>query len=199
MHKRVNRPGELFEVFKKQSIDSHEYDTLMKEREINQREIDRMEKKEEEIEMDYYDGKLSEEKKDKLINITIQQRQAKELRNGEIDNKLNAIIKAEETKIAFSKFESDFETNLENLSFEQKKLLVDMLIENIEVTTVASQLNLQIKVRFDQSKMGQNEPGYAPKNPTTPIKDGSDGTESDDYGATDWARTSDLLLRREAF
>lgn len=198
MHKRVNRPEELFDVFKKQSIDSHEYDALMKEREINQREIDRMERKENEIEMDYYDGKLSEEKKDKFINITLQQRQAKEIRNGEIDNKLDAIVKAEETKIAFSKFESDFETNLENLTFEQKRLLVDMLIENIEVTTVASQLNLQIKVRFDQSKMEQNEPGYEPKNPTTKPKYGSDGIDSDVYGATSWARTSGLDLRRVA-
>jgi hypothetical protein len=35
----------------------------MKEREINQREIERLERKENSIEMDYYDGKLSEEKK----------------------------------------------------------------------------------------------------------------------------------------
>lgn len=199
VYKRVNRPWELFEVFKKQSIDSHEYDSLMKEREINQREIDRLGKKEVEIEMDYYDGKLSEERKDKLVNMSVQQRWAKEIRNEELDNKLDAIVKAEETKIAFSKFESDFQTNLENLTFEQKKFLVDMFIESIEVTTVASQLNVQVKVRFDQSKMGQEGSGYEPKNPTTKPKDGSDGTESDNYGATDWTWTSDLFLRREAF
>lgn len=72
--KMINHPKELYEVFKKQSIESHEYDALIKEREINQREIDRMERKENEIEMDYYDGKLAEDKKDRLIKATKYQR-----------------------------------------------------------------------------------------------------------------------------
>ena len=120
----INRPKELFAIFQKQSIESKEYDSLMKEREINQREIDRLERKENEIEMDYYDGKLSEEKKDALIKLTIEQRTAKEERNMDLDKKLDAIIKAEETKLALEKFQADFETNLENLTFEQKKMLV---------------------------------------------------------------------------
>jgi hypothetical protein len=86
----------------------------MKEREINQREIERLERKENEIEMDYYDGKLSEEKKDALIKLTIEQRTAKEERNLDLDKKLDAIIKAEKTKLALEKFQVDFETNLEN-------------------------------------------------------------------------------------
>ena len=113
--------------------------------------------------MDYYDGKLSEEKKDALVKHTIQQRTSKEERNMDLDKKLDTIIKAEETKLALEKFQADFETNLENLTFEQKRLLVDLLVESIEVTTVSSQLNLNIKLRFNQSKLTENTPMVEPK------------------------------------
>lgn len=159
----INRPKELYELFQRQSIESKEYEALMKEREIHEREIEKLEKKEDSIEMDYYDGKLSEERKEKLIQTTQEERRVKELRNTELDKKLNAIIKAEETKLALEKFQLDFETNLENLTFEQKKMLVDLLIESIEVTTVSSQLNVNIKLRFDQSKILGNDAVGEPK------------------------------------
>jgi hypothetical protein len=169
----INRPKELFEIFQRQSIESKEYETLIKEREINQKEIERLDRKENEIEMDYYDGKLSEERKDKLIQTTQEEKRVKEMRNTELDKRLNAIIKAEETKLALEKFQSDFETNLENLTFEQKKMLVDLLIESIEVSTVSSQLNLNIKVRFDQSKIVGNEAvGEPKKSSAEPQSDG---------------------------
>ncbi len=183
IYKMINRPKELFAIFQKQSIESKEYDSLMKEREMNQREIDRLERKENEIEMDYYDGKISEEKKDTLIKLTIEQRTAKEERNMDLDKKLDAIIKAEETKLALEKFQADFETNLENLTFEQKKMLVDLLVEAIEVTTVSSQLNLNIKLRFDQSKVVGKEAVGEPKKSSTEPQSDDWRANSNDYGA----------------
>ena len=199
IYKMINRPKDLFEIFQKQSIESKEYEVFMKERDLNQREIERLERKENEIEMDYYDGKLAEEKKDTLIKITVEQRTAKEERNIELDKKLDAIIKAEETKLALEKFQKDFETNLDNLTFEQKRLLVELLVERIEVTTVSSQLNLNIKLRFAQSKILGNDVGVEPKKSSPKPQSDDEELDIDRYGATDWARTSDLLLRREAF
>lgn len=159
----IDRPKELFETFKKQSIDSHEYDALSKERETNGREVERLERQETAIEMDYYDGKLSEEKKEKLVTEISTKRNSLYERLEVLDEKMNAILKSEETKIALEKFTGDFATNLENLTFDQKKFLIDLLVENIEVTAVSSQLNLNIKLRFDQSKLGQNGTMYEPK------------------------------------
>lgn len=195
----INRPKDLFEIFQKQSIESKEYEVFIKERDMNQREIERLERKENEIEMDYYDGKLAEEKKDTLIKITIEQRTAKEERNTELDKKLDSIIKAEETRLALEKFQKDFETNLDNLTFEQKRLLVELLVERIEVTTVSSQLNLNIKLRFDQSKALGKEAVGEPKKSSTEPRSGTEELNIDDYGAIDRTRTCDLLLRREAF
>ena len=194
----IDRPEELFETFKKQSIDSREYDGYSVERDRNARELEKLDRQETAIEIDYYEGKHTEEKKEKLVGTIAQKKGQLIVRNEELDQKMNAILKAEETRSALEKFTKDFTTSLENLTFEQKKFLVDLLVESIEVTTVSSQLNLNIKLRFDQSKVGPKGSGYEPKTPTTKPKDGSNGGEIDNYGATDWARTSDLLLRREA-
>lgn len=75
-------------------------------------------------------------------------------------SKPSAIVQAEETKQAFEKFHTDFTTNLDQLTFEQKKHLVNFLVEKIEVTTVASQLNVNIKLWFVQPKVEQNGAGY---------------------------------------
>ncbi len=199
IYQMINRPGELFAVFQKQSVENHEYDIFLKEREMNQREIDRLERKENEIEMDYYDGKMTEEKKDKLVLATKQQGESIQKRNEVLDEKMDLIIKAEATKIALEKFQSGFQTNLENLTFEQKRLLVDLLVESVEVTTVASQLNLNIKLRFDQSKIAKNTQGYEPKKSSPEPQSDNGEQDSGMYGATDRTWTCDLLLRREAF
>lgn len=53
------------------------------------------------------------------------------------------------------------------------EILIDLLVERVEVTIVSSQLNLNIQLRFDQSKITQNESGYEPKK-------GSPKSKSDD-------------------
>ena len=199
IYQMINRPGELFAVFQKQSVENHEYDIFLKERDMNQREIGRLERKENEIEMDYYDGKMTEEKKDNLVNATREQRESIQKRNEVLDEKMDLIIKAEATKLALEKFQDGFQTNLENLTFEQKRLLVDLLVESVEVTTVASQLNLNIKLRFDQSKITKNTQGYEPKKSSPEPQSGTEEQDSGVYGATGRIRTCDLLLRREAF
>jgi len=178
----INRPGDLFAVFQKQSVENHDYDIFLKEREMNQREIDRLERKENEVEMDYYDGKMTEEKKDKLVLTTKQQGKSIQERNEVLDEKMDLIIKSEATKIALEKFQDGFQTNLENLTFEQKRLLVDLLVESVEVTTVASQLNLNIKLRFDQSKITKNTQGYEPKKSSPEPQSDNEELDSGMYG-----------------
>lgn len=133
IHQMIYRPGELFDVFKRQSIDSGEYNDLMKELERSYREIEKLDNNENAIELDYYSGKHSEEKKDKLIQHIVKEKDILLNRTEELNLKIDAIVRAEETKIALEKFTQDFDTSIDNLSFDQKKALIDLLVESIEV------------------------------------------------------------------
>jgi hypothetical protein len=198
IQKAVNRPVELYEVFRKQSVETADYEIFTQEMEKNVREVERIERTEENINLDYYEGKITEEVRDKLVGINSQKRQSLEARNAELEQKMSAIIKLEEARFAFESFESDFHTNLDNLSFEQKRLLVDMLVESIEVTVVSSQPHINIKLRFDQSKMGQNGAVVEPQKTAPEPTSGSGTVDIFENGATDRARTYDLSLRRAA-
>jgi hypothetical protein len=195
----ISKPKELYETFKRQSVDSRDYDTYMKEREKSQREFDKMEDTEVDIELRFHEGDLSEEKKDKMIENLIIRKNTLVKYIDELDEKLNAIVQSEETRLSLEKFSNELITNIENITFEQKKFLINLLVERIEVTTVATQLNLNIKLRFVQPASSENRVVYQPKKSSPEPQSDNGELDSDIYGATDWARTSDLLLRREAF
>jgi hypothetical protein len=101
-----------------------------------------------------------------------------------LDEKMDAIVRAEETKIALEKFTQSFQTNMTNLTFDQKKFLIDLLVESIEVTVVASQLNLHINLRFDQSRMTENTPVCEPKKGSPEPQSGTEKPNNESYGAT---------------
>ena len=194
----INRPDELFEVFERQSVDSQEYQRLSEELDINIKRIKKLDDKEISIEDDYYEGRTSEEKKIKHIESIVQERNAITKRNIELNEKMDAIIKIKAVQWALEKFKTEFATNVENLSFEQKRLLIELLLERVEVTLVSSQQYLNIKVRFDPSRLIKNEGGVEPKKGSPEPQSGTEKPDSIEYGATSRARTCDLLLRREA-
>lgn len=89
--------------------------------------------------------------------------------------------------------------NIKNLTFEEKRLLILALVEKIEASFYEAKLVVSIVFRFAHNKAHENTPVIEPKKPSDkPRDDSSEGSDSD-YGATDRARTCDLLLRREAF
>ncbi len=141
---------------------------------------------------------MTEEKKDKSLQ-QIQERQTITLaRIGELDEKLDAIIRSEDARVSLEKFTENFETNLENITFEQKKHLIGVLVERVGVTVVSSQINVDIFYRFVQPIVTENTDMYQPKKLSAKGKTSSEELDSDTYGATSRARTCDLLLRREA-
>ena len=194
----VDRPEDLYELFCRQSVDDRNYDTYLKERDRCQRELDSMENIEVDTELDYRKWALSEDLKDKMIQKISTERVTLQNRIADLDEKLDAIVKVEWTRIALEKFKVGFQTNLENLSFEQKKFLIDVLIEDIGVTLVSSQINLQMTVKFDPNRLWDKDLVYEPKKGSSKPIDGVEKPDLCSNGATSRARTCDLLLRREA-
>lgn len=184
IHQMIYRPGELFDIFKRQSIDSGEYNDLMKELERSSREIEKLDNNENAIELDYYSGKHSEEKKDKLIQHITKEKNTLINRVEELNQKIDAIVRAEETKIALEKFTQDFDTSIDNLSFDQKKALIDLLVESIEVISQWANINLNIKLRFDQSRISGKQGKDEPKKLSSKRKTDTEEPLDDVYGAT---------------
>lgn len=63
----LKRPEELFEAYERQTLDGKDYERYTKEKDILNRELDKLESAYMAISDDYYAGKFSEERKDILI------------------------------------------------------------------------------------------------------------------------------------
>lgn len=198
VEKAIDRPKELFETFKRQSLDDSQYEALVRAREKIQRTYDDEDSTEDVLEMSYCKGKISEERRDKLILEISAKKSHLSKEISDIDEKIDAIVQAKATELALEAFVRDFEMKAGDLSFEQRKFLIDLLVEKIEVTWNVKQPVINVIFRFDHSKVDAERTLDEPKKGSP--KPQSDGEEpnSESNGATSWARTSDLFLRREA-
>ncbi len=199
IYQKINAPEKLYEIFKKQSIDSRDYDAYLKERDKLQRECDSSEDMEIDIELWFRKWELSDDKKDKMIAKIIQEREAKLKRIVELDQKLDTILHAQEIKMSLQMFKEWYSTNLENLSLKQKQFLVKWLLQDILVTRTSRQINTEIRLRFELLKALWDDVWDEPKKLSADSV--TEGKELDLCwnGATDRTWTCDLLLRREAF
>lgn len=195
----IKRPQELYDIFRKQSVDSRDYDTYTKERERRQIELERLEDADLSTELDYRKGMLSEEKYEKVLAKISQDREACEKQIQDLDEKLDGIVQAEEMKISLEEFSKTIETKIENLSFSQKKQIINILVRDIVVTRENLRPVIAINYRFQPSKVWLSIDEYEPKKSSPEPKNGTEEPSMSWNGATDRTWTCDLLLRREAF
>ena len=159
----VSDPQRLFNVYKKQSINDTNYRELVEERKKKDRMIEESHEVEYTIEQMFLVGKYDDNKRDRLVNDEMEKRRVWEKRITEIDGVLDSIVKAEATKAELELFAKNLEVNLEKLSFIQKRMLVNILVERVEVITKKSWLEKDITakviLRFGQKHHSKNVAG----------------------------------------
>lgn len=153
--KLLDRPEELFEIYQKQNLDKADYEELLKKRRKIDNKLEELRGEELTIEKRSIRWDYSDEIRNELINDNkkTQIRYQKDIK--ELDEKLDAIVQAEMTKDALMKFSEHFDMNLKKIAEVQKRRLIEILIERIEVTFKDADYYLKVKFRFDQDKAKQ--------------------------------------------
>ena len=77
-------------------------------------------------------------------------------------------------KISLEQFSETIKTNIEDLSFSQRKYLIDILIKDILVTRVKSQIHLDIQFKFESSRLSERIEGFEPKKSSPEPKNGTE-------------------------
>lgn len=198
IEKIINRPEDLFTVHQKQSLTVENYDLLNQERARMVQEVTASEWAENSILLDHSYGKVSEERKDAIILDIFKKRDTANRKIIEIDKQLDAIVKAQATKELILQFSQNFKMGVEDLNFEQRHYLVDLLVDSIEITWGLKVPKMVINLRFDQKKLDEIGLGYEPKKSSGITNSENPELVHAENGATERARTSDLILRRDA-
>lgn len=111
---------------------------------------------------------------------------------------MDVILRAKTAQITLESFVRDFDSKLEQLIPEQKKWLVELLVDRVEVSWSVTQTVVNTVFRFDQSKVIGDGAVDEPKKGSPKPQSDDEEPHSEFNGATSRARTYDLSLRRAA-
>lgn len=159
----IECPEDLFEVFQIQSLNADDYDRLVRERDFHQKEIKKYDAQENTVQLDYYDGKIDEERRDTLVQTYTDKRNAHTKNILKLDEEINKIIKTQATKHALDSFAKDMETNLDEITDAQKQFLIDLAVDRVEVTWTKSHPVVNVVLRFKPTDKDEDESEVEPE------------------------------------
>ena len=88
--------------------------------------------------------------------------------------------------------------NIENLTLEQKQMIVDVLVDKIYIKKESNKdVKIQVMFKFDLDKLEKIDNKDELKNSTSTSKSNGAINVSNVNGGSSGARTQDLLLKRE--
>lgn len=153
----IECPEDLFKVFQIQSLNADDYDRLVRERDFHQKEIKKHDAQENTVQLDYYDGKIDEERRDTLVQTYIDKRNAHIKSIMKLDEEINKIIKTQATKHALDSFAKDMQTKLDEITDAQKQFLIDLAVDRVEVTWTKSHPVVNVVLRFKPTRKDEDE------------------------------------------
>jgi len=159
----INKPKEFYKLYQKQTIQEWELESNLKSQEKYISIIKDNEDAIISLEDEYLRWKISEERKDMHLERFEKANIESKKKLNELDDKISKLLEAKTSQDALEKFAISFKNTLDNLSLEQKRIIVDMLVDSIEVYKAESELRVDIFFRFAQSRIVDNDTKDEPK------------------------------------
>ncbi len=187
----IENPGDLFEVFQIQSLNADDYDRLVRDREFHRNEVFKYDKQEDSVQLDYYEGKIDEERRESLVKTYTEKKNGHTKSILKLDEDINKIVKTHATKHALESFSKDVQTKLDEITDTQKQFLIDLVVDRIEVTWTKSHPVVEVILRFKPTQKDGDDTEVEPEKSSNKPKTGLSKLISIEYGANGWSRTAD--------
>ncbi len=192
----INDPKTFYEEYMRQNFINEEYELLSNEKDAVEKNLDAMKRIIYSVEMNYLSGKYSEEKRDLLIWEN--EEKAKEAQENleKLYKQLEDLIKTRDFITTFDQFSFKFNSQLDDLEFWKKKVLVNSLIDKIVARKMDEKFLIQITFKFKPRNDNNDTFEVEPKNPSDKPHSGPSEGPSSQIGTPCWDRTSNQRLRR---
>lgn len=159
----VEQPKKFYSLYKQQTSSKKTIEHLKDNQAQLEGNIERNQNKIEKIDDDFYEGNISEEQREKRRNVCRAVIKVTEKRLLELNKELDALIQASIAKDAITNYSKNFSEKLDNLTFEQRCILVDMLVENINVFEEKDKIRVIINFKFAHHKETQTQSVVEPE------------------------------------
>lgn len=194
----INDPEQFYKLYKEQNETWLNIEKLNEEKNEFINKIEKKEKYISNIEIDYYEWQIDEDKKNNYKFKAIKEinKFKKEIKI--IEDKIENIVKIKISKKMINDISKQYLWKIENLSIKQKQILIDVLIDRITAQKDdKGNIFVDVYFRLDHNSKYSRNIGYEPKNSLDNKKTPQEGWVLTLNGGSSGARTQDLLLKRE--
>lgn len=129
----IDKPEEFYKLYQKQTVQDEELETLLHSQVTWAEAIEANESYIISLEDSYLRGHLSLERKDKLFEKYESAKRAAEKNLYQSEERVEKLVQAKTAAEALERFSKSFRNKLHTLKTEEKKVLVDTLVDVIEV------------------------------------------------------------------
>ena len=164
IHSIINNPEKFYTLYKKQTASSQQLSNLITEEKTCKHNIAQTEIKKDRILNDFYEGNIGDEKKDQLIVQCDYGIKGTQERLLDIQKNIDSLLQMQLAEQAIKEFSINFKEGIDNLTQEQKQILVNILVDHIKVSDNDKGMNVVVVFKFDQSRLNNKNKGYEPKN-----------------------------------
>ncbi len=152
IEKVINNPKEFYKQYKRQTNTSKELENLFEQEQIHEENIIKQKNKIALVDSDYYGWKIDESRQEEVVNECQRVIAYCHTELDKLKKQIEILLKQNQAETAIQEFSDNFKQNIGKLTIEQKKLLVDMLIDRIEVSETNKQISVKVIFQFEQPK-----------------------------------------------
>lgn len=159
----IERPEEFYKIYKKQNIQNEEIESLLKRQNYLLEEIEKHRLYILSAEDSFIQEKMSEDNMN--LHISRYEKNIYEFNQEYEKNeeKIEKLVNIQISIDALNKFSTQFKNKLDNLTLDEKKVFIDLLVDRVEVYRNKDEMNVLIYFRFAQKLVEKDDDKDEPK------------------------------------
>ncbi len=145
----IQKPKKFFKLYKKQTKLGKRLETLERKRDFY---LDSIQKQQEIIDnavIDNFSGGIDEETRKRIENKCEKNMGNLKIELDKTEKEIDQIVEAQISKDAIEDFSKNFEGKIENLTYDQKITLADILIDRVEVVKNDDVVGVKVFFKFE--------------------------------------------------
>lgn len=145
----ITDPERFLEAYKREQPIAEEIKRVQAELVVLEKEFSKANRRIELVKQDYYDEKIESDERDALLAKYEPQRDTLFTKKLSLEKELHALVAYEAAAVDVVKFADSLGRNIDLVTFAQKKMLIQLVVDRIVVTETEDRRTARVCFRFD--------------------------------------------------
>ncbi len=173
----IDKPEDFYRLYQRQNMDDTELTRLKETADLLQQRIDQLKRKAFKVNDSFFEGQIAQTDRDNHIQQIDRSIGKAEKELVQTEQLISQLAEQLTSQKAIEYFAKNFEKNIEQLTYEQKCLLVKICVKKVEVQDAEDELKITVFFAFVQPNLPKNQGVVEPENVLSVTnKDNLDGS-----------------------